>query len=204
MLPQAILKSMQLTADSVRVPAPSNPKELNHRVQHASPVATVMVTSVLVALLVYAMISIIAGKAGLIAQQSLRKQLHAMEERLNILKAQNASLSEELESLVRDPEKIAREARKMGYVAPDEYIVRIVTPQSPVVDLGSMEMIRDTLVLRAQESPGISDILIKKIAIGTAVFVFLIGILLSLFRLTIQKPGTSLRGSNKATQLTPQ
>lgn len=163
-----------------------------------------MLTSVLVALLVYAMISIIAGKAGLIAQQSLGKQLQAMEERLNILKAQNASLSEELESLVRDPEKIAREARKMGYVAPDEYIVRIVTPQSPVVDLGSMELIRDTLVLRAQESPGISDMLIKKIAIGTAVFVFLIGIMFSLFRLMIQKPDPSLPGNNKATQLTPQ
>lgn len=195
---------MQFTADSVRVPAPSNPKEQKHRVHHASPVSTVMLTSVLVALLVYAMISIIAGKAGLIAQQSLGKQLQAMEERLNILKAQNASLSEELESLVRDPEKIAREARKMGYVAPDEYIVRIVTPQSPVVDLGSMELIRDTLVLRAQESPGISDMLIKKIAIGTAVFVFLIGIMFSLFRLMIQKPDPSLPGNNKATQLTPQ
>jgi cell division protein FtsB len=74
---------------------------------------------------VYVALSLVAGTDGIVASHQLEAELGAMAERTARLEALNTSLLTEHLALQHDPEVIAAYARKLGYVAPGEKLVKV-------------------------------------------------------------------------------
>jgi cell division protein FtsB len=74
---------------------------------------------------VYVILSLIAGNDGLIATRQLELELTAMSVRSARLEALNTALQTETRALQQDPEVIAAYARRLGYAAPGEKLIKV-------------------------------------------------------------------------------
>lgn len=117
----------------------------------------------------YCVVSFFAGPAGLLAYRDLSATISAMEKNVLALKGENARLAELKESYANDPDRIAREARDIGYLRPGERIL-VLPPQLRIGDGG--EGYEKAEPLRAGSSTGLPDSLVKMLAALTALAVF--------------------------------
>ena len=91
-----------------------------------------------------------------------------MEKNVLALKGENARLAELKESYANDPDRIAREARDIGYLRPGERIL-VLPPQLRIGDGGVGYEKAEPL--RAGSSTGLPDSLVKMLAALTALAV---------------------------------
>jgi cell division protein FtsB len=114
---------------------------------------------------VYCLISYAAGKAGLVSLAVLAERIDSMATRAGELAADNARLVSEAKALTSSADRIAREARKIGYLKRDETEILLVgvDPQEGLRPASDGAGIED--VLRVGEIVGLPDILIKQIAL---------------------------------------
>ena len=66
----------------------------------------------------YCVVSFFAGQAGILAYRDLKSSITEMSERIEALSAENRSLQDARNSLATDSDRIAREARDIGYIRP--------------------------------------------------------------------------------------
>lgn len=110
------------------------------------------------ALASYCALSLAYGTSGVVAERALKSDISAMNENLRALEGMNRSFSAEWAALDDDPEAIALEARAIGYVAPDEVVVRLsLKPESPRPSCGE--------IVRLAENPGMPDAGVKRLAL---------------------------------------
>jgi cell division protein FtsB len=74
---------------------------------------------------VYVILSLVAGNDGLMATRQLEVELTAMSVRSARLEALNTALQTETRALQQDPEVIAAYARRLGYAAPGEKLIKV-------------------------------------------------------------------------------
>ncbi len=125
-------------------------------------------------LAIYCLLSFVAGKAGLVSQVTMDGRIMAMEDKAAELRATNARLSSEVKALTSDAGRLAREARKIGYLKPDETEILLLgigaeDSMRPASDGAGIED-----VLRVGEIAGLPDLLVKEIALIVGFGVFLV------------------------------
>ncbi len=123
---------------------------------------------------VYCLTSFMAGKAGLVSRSILASRIEAMEFKVAELGGDNARLAAEVKALTSSADRIAREARKIGYLKPDETEILLVGMDSrdglhPASDGAGIED-----VLRVGEIAGFPDVLLKEIALVAGLGVALV------------------------------
>ena len=118
----------------------------------------------------YCVVSFFAGQAGLLAYRDLKQSIAQMNERVGTLAAENKSLQDMRGELTSDADRIAREARDIGYLRPGEKIV--IFPSSAQAN-GVASAPRDIEPLRAGSSTGLPDSMIKLLAAMTGATVLL-------------------------------
>lgn len=123
----------------------------------------------------YCIVSFIAGRAGLIAYRDLSSGIGLMNGRIAALMEENRDLTEVKTALESDSDRIAREARNIGYIRPGETIVTFTSGSPIAEDSGGEELER----LRAGDSTGLPDRLIKLLSVLTGVAVLLSSLLMS-------------------------
>ena len=74
---------------------------------------------------VYVILSLVAGNDGLFATRQLEMELTAMSVHSARLEALNTALKNEAAALQQDPEVIAAYARRLGYTAPGEKLIKV-------------------------------------------------------------------------------
>jgi cell division protein FtsB len=74
---------------------------------------------------VYVALSLFAGNDGFLATRQLELELTAMSVRSARLEALNTALQTEALALQQDPEVIAAYARRLGYAAPGEKLIKV-------------------------------------------------------------------------------
>lgn len=122
----------------------------------------------------YCLLSIFAGNAGLVSQSTLRAQINEMEEKAGELRDTNTRLSSEVKALMSDPGRMAREARKIGYLKPEETEILLVgmSDGEDVRSASDGAGIED--VLRVGEVAGLPDLLVKEISLVVGFGFFLV------------------------------
>jgi hypothetical protein len=134
----------------------------------------------------YCVVSFFAGQAGLLAYKDLKSGIVRMNERIGILTEENANLRDMREALVSDSDRMAREARDIGYLRPGEKIVLFssqAAPAGPLSPRGDMER------FKSGSSTGLPDRMIKILAAMTGIAVLLASLLMS----AVPKKRTVLR-----------
>jgi len=116
--------------------------------------------SLYLGLLVYCVLSILLGPAGIAAYQRLEERQSAMRANLDELAVLRGRLSADLESLKSDSDRAAREARALGYLRKGETAV-ILGERAERVD-----PIDTGRVLPYAEPSSIADAALKRIALG--------------------------------------
>lgn len=116
----------------------------------------------------YCVVSFAAGQAGLLAYRDLRLSITSMDKRVEELKSRNQALGQLHSDLESNPDRIAREAREIGFLRPGEKILVLPKEYSLAVDQGKPGEME---IIRAGSSTGLPDSLIKLLsaAIGAAV-----------------------------------
>jgi cell division protein FtsB len=133
-------------------------------------------------IIAYCVMSFIAGQAGLLAYRDLSRTIVRMEKKAGELAAAHKALLDMQASLAGDPDRIAREARQIGYLRPGEKIITLNfeknRPPAP-------ETLQEFEAVKAGRSTGLPDELLKTLAgiIGLAVFVT--SLFMSLGRATV-------------------
>lgn len=117
----------------------------------------------------YCVISMLAGQAGLIAQADLRQRISEMKVRIERLESDNLALRTASESLRFDSDRIAREARDLGFIRPGEKI--IVLSNLPVPESVDRPIATVREVLAAGVSSGLPDRVVKILALVTGLAV---------------------------------
>lgn len=141
-------------------------------------VSSSLATSLFAGIVAYCVISLLAGQTGLIAMHDLSRRIARMEERIATLDSDNLSLRTASESLRYDPDRIAREARDLGYLRPGEKIIVLSNlaqsrrQEPPLVTVDA--------VLAAGASSGLPDRIVKILAMVTALAVLLASLLMSI------------------------
>lgn len=105
----------------------------------------------------YCALALTLGPSGLVTHYRARVSGELMRLNIESLSAVNAKLADELEGLQRHPEKIALEARSLGYLADNETAVRLPVQAQIVMQSPGKR-------LYYQASPVLSDSAIKKLA----------------------------------------
>jgi len=124
----------------------------------------------------YCVVSFFAGQAGLLAYGDLKSGIVQMSERIGALSGENRMLQDARNSLATDSDRIAREARDIGFIRPGEKIV-VFSSSTPKE---SSAHIRDIEPLQAGFSTGLPDRMIKILAAMTGVTVLFISFLMSI------------------------
>ena len=89
--------------------------------------------SVCTAVLVYVCISVLFGQEGMWAYNQLQKQKITLTLSVERLEDLNEQLVTDRNALQRDTNVIAAYAKKMGFIYPDEHLIKISgMPESPV------------------------------------------------------------------------
>ena len=83
------------------------------------------IISALTAVILYILLELIFGPAGVLAYQDAHAHMEELEEHLSGLRELEQDLSTRIEGLQRDQEVIRVEARSLGLVEPDERLLRI-------------------------------------------------------------------------------
>jgi cell division protein FtsB len=118
-----------------------------------------------VGVLAYCLMGLVVGPSGLIAYSTLSKRVQDMLGNLENLSETNAALQDELDSLRGDPDRIAREARELGYLRPGEteVVLAAAAGAQGLNDAGSV------LPLRLPEA--VPDSVMKATALGACLAV---------------------------------
>lgn len=125
----------------------------------------------------YCVVSFIAGQAGLLAYRDLESGIEQMNGRIGQLVADNQVLQNTRNALASDADRIAREARDIGYIHPGEKIVSI-TPASE--NAASYQRYPDIEPLRAGSSTGLPDPMIKTLAAMTGITVLFVSLFMAI------------------------
>lgn len=149
-----------------------------------------LAASAYIGLAVYCLISLIMGPMGVLAYEDLDARVRGMRENLTLLEALNSEARARKDSAHSDPEALALEARSLGYVGPDQVVVRLGFPEasSAARDLG-------TLVPFTQPG-GMRDEQVKAISLAAALCAAFAGFLVRPGRKT---PRGSRRGERGVT-----
>lgn len=126
----------------------------------------------------YCVISLLAGQSGLIAMQDLSRKIRQMEARIASLESDNLALRTASESLRYDPDRIAREARDLGYIRPGEKIIVLSNLKHARRTDPPLVTVDD--VLPAGISSGLPDRIVKILSMVTALAVLLASLLMSI------------------------
>ncbi len=132
----------------------------------------------------YCVVSFVAGQAGLLAYRDLKTTIASMDSRIAELTSRNHALGELHADLVGNPDRIAREAREIGYLRPGEKIVVLPRELAGALD---RERMAEMEVIRAGSSTGLPDSLIKMLALAIGAAVLAASLLASAFSGSRQK-----------------
>ena len=138
-------------------------------------------------LISYCVVSFFAGQAGLLAYRDLKAGIAQMSERIGALTEENKNLQYMRQSLATDADRMAREARDIGYLRPGE---KMVLFPSATQGAGASSTPRDIEPLRAGSSTGLPDRMIKLLAAMTGAAVLLASLFMYLVpnrRLALRK-----------------
>lgn len=124
----------------------------------------------------YCVVSFFAGQAGILAYRDLKSNITEMSGRIETLSAENRSLQDARNSLATDSDRIAREARDIGYIRPGEKIV-VLSSSAPKT---SSAQVHDIEPLQAGSSTGLPDRMIKILAAMTGIAVLFASLLMSI------------------------
>jgi cell division protein FtsB len=120
-------------------------------------------------LAVYCVLSVLCGPAGLTAYRRLEERKGAMQANLVALESIRGKLAADLGSLKSDPDRLAREARRLGYLREGEtaLILGDSTERAEAIETGR--------ILPYAEPPSVGDMALKQISLGVclAVMAFL-------------------------------
>jgi cell division protein FtsB len=120
---------------------------------------------------VYCLLSLLLGPAGISTYRRLEARKAAMEANLAELGTIRQSLDTELESLKSDPDRIALEARSLGYLRKDETAIILGEKTEKIRPIVTGK------VLLYIEPAALNDLEIKEISFG--VFLAVLAILSS-------------------------
>jgi cell division protein FtsB len=134
----------------------------------------------------YCLLSIVAGQAGLLAARDLGMRISSMENRIRDLESDNLALRTTMESLQFDADRMAREARDLGFVKQGETIVMLPDLHAPVVEGGWHGNLREALMQGV--SSGLPDRIVKILALVIGAGIFLASWMLAFM------PGRTRRG----------
>lgn len=134
----------------------------------------------------YCVVSFFAGQAGILAYRDLKSGIVQMNERIGLLSARHGSLQDMRESLSSDSDRMAREAREIGYLRPGEKMVIFSSSPSAQGESAARDEIEP---LRASTSTGLPDRMIKILAAMTGAAV----LLASLFKSASPRKRAALR-----------
>ncbi|HWP69318.1 MAG TPA: septum formation initiator family protein, partial [Rectinemataceae bacterium] len=115
-------------------------------------------------------------QAGILAYRDLKSNITEMSGRIEALSAENRGLQDARNSLATDSDRIAREARDIGYIRPGEKIV-VLSSSAPKT---SSEQVHDIEPLQAGFSTGLPDRMIKILAAMTGIAVLFASLLMSI------------------------
>lgn len=110
----------------------------------------------------YCLISLIAGKAGLLAMRDLAETRSRLEMAVHDLQARNTEKAEYLDRIRKNPEILAMRSRSLGYAGEGEMILLLPEAWKAAFSSASGEE-QQTPVL-AGDSTGLPDALIKAMA----------------------------------------
>jgi len=93
-----------------------------------------------IGLAVYCLLSLFLGPMGLAAYSDLDVRVAGMRQNLSFLEALNSEARARKDSALYDPEALALEARSLGFVGPDQVVVRLGFPEGTTSprDLGTL------------------------------------------------------------------
>jgi cell division protein FtsB len=132
----------------------------------------------------YCVVSFIAGQAGLLAYKDLQNTMLLMRQRSSELQQENSRLVQLKESLRNDTDRIAIEAREIGYVRENEKMV-VLKSASSSGDSDENVLLSDPILssdsglepIRAGYSSGLPDEMIKMLSALLAVLVFFVSLI---------------------------
>jgi len=120
-------------------------------------------------IIAYCVFSIIAGQAGFLAYREVKADLARMELQLEAFSLENAALLDIRESLAADRDRIAREARSIGYIRANEKIIQLSNIDTSLTALKTERL----EPIRSGKSSGLPDGMIKLLSIITGAAVLL-------------------------------
>jgi len=124
-----------------------------------------------IGLAVYCLLSLLLGPMGTAAYSDLDARVRSMRENLTSLEALNAEARARKDSALSDPEALALEARSLGFVGPDQVVIRLGFPEGTASprDLG-------TLVPYVPPR-GLEDSQLKAVSLASALCAVFVGFL---------------------------
>ena len=122
-------------------------------------------------ILTYVILSLIGGKDGFLSENQLNQQKQILSIHTAEIQKINDELTLEYMALQKDPDVIAAYAKKLGYVGPNEKLVKITGLRSAPVSLYNTGT-----VLKRQDIFYLSEWICK----ATALLVFLISLVIFL------------------------
>ena len=134
----------------------------------------------------YCVVSFFAGQAGILAYRDIKSGIARMDNRIGILIEENKNLQDMREALTSNSDRMAREAREIGYLRPGE---KIVILQQGAQATGSSFATHEIEPLRAGSSTGLPDSMIKLLAAMTGAAVLLASLLMAI----MPKRGQAIR-----------
>jgi cell division protein FtsB len=128
-----------------------------------------MMSGIFACFMAYCCISIIAGQVGFLAYRDLRLRMTDIQARLDELEARNLELRTTAGALKNNADRIAREARDLGFARKGEKFIILSglasSSQQSDAQIHSMDM------LPVGDSSGLPDLVVKELSamIGIAV-----------------------------------
>ncbi len=121
---------------------------------------------------VYCLLSLVLGPMGTASYRDLERQVHRMRENLQVLESVNAEAVARRDAALSDPEALALEARSLGYVEPDQVVVRLGFPAASRTP-------RDAGTLVPYAHPrGMADAQLKAVSLAAALCAAFAGFLI--------------------------
>jgi cell division protein FtsB len=135
----------------------------------------------------YCVVSFVAGQAGLLAYRDLKISIARMDRRIEELKSRNQALGQLHADLESNPDRMAREAREIGFLRPGEKILVLPREFSLALDQGKL---KEMEIIRGGTSTGLPDTLVKLLAAAIGAAVLAASLAASLFSHPRLKPKT--------------
>ena len=131
--------------------------------------AEALANSLCACIIAYCVLSFVAGQAGFLAYREVKADIARMELQLESFSLENAALIDIRESLATDRDRIAREARSIGYIRGNEKIIQLTNIDTSLAYSG-MERLEP---IRSGRSSGLPDGIIKLLSVITGAAVLL-------------------------------